>query len=146
MRPSLHTLRSSVFVDTSAFFALADQTDQNHTVARQYVEVVATALFTSNVIVHETITLIRMRLGFDQAVQFGKRLLAETAIPIVRVTPDDERQAWKIFQRYRDKRLSFVDCTSFAVMQRLGIQTAFAFDDDVRQVGKWIVHPLPDEG
>ncbi len=146
MRPSLHTLRSSVFVDTSAFFALADQTDRNHAAARQYVEVVATALFTSNVIVHETITLIRMRLGFDQAVQFGKRLLAETAIPIVRVTPDDERQAWKIFQRYRDKRLSFVDCTSFAVMQRLGIQTAFAFDDDVRQVGKWIVHPLPDEG
>jgi predicted nucleic acid-binding protein len=104
------------------------------------------ALFTSNVVVHEAITLIRLRLGYEQAVQFGKQLLAETTVPIVRVTSDDERQAWNIFQRYRDKRLSFVDCSSFAVMQRLGAKAAFSFDDDFRQIGKFVVHPLSLEG
>jgi predicted nucleic acid-binding protein len=29
-------------------------------------------------------------------------------------------------------------------MKRLGIGTAFAFDDDFRQFGKWVVHPLGD--
>jgi len=146
LRQAPPSFRSAVFVDTSAFFALADQTDRNHAAARKYVEDVATSLFTSNVIVHETITLVRMRLGYEPAVLFGRRLLVETAFPVVHVTPDDERQAWKIFQRYRDKRLSFVDCTSFAVMQRLGIQAAFAFDDDFRQVGKWIVQPSGEGG
>jgi predicted nucleic acid-binding protein len=29
-------------------------------------------------------------------------------------------------------------------MKRLGIRTAFTFDDDFRQFGKWVVHPLGD--
>lgn len=141
MRPAVRSLRQSVFVDTSAFFALADQTDRFHPVARQYLETVTQPLATSNLVVHETITLLRMRLGYEQAVRFGSRLLDESVFPIVRVTPDDERQAWKFFQRHHDKKFSFVDCTSFAVMLRVGILTAFAFDDDFRQVGKWIVNP-----
>jgi hypothetical protein len=51
-------------------------------------------LVTSNVIVHETITLLRMRLGYESALQFGLRLLGETTTPIIRVTPADEEKAW----------------------------------------------------
>jgi predicted nucleic acid-binding protein len=96
------------------------------------------------VIVHETITLLLMRLGYEQALQFGMRLLDEATTPIIRVTPADEAKAWAIFRQYPDKRFSFADCTSFALMKRLGIGTAFAFDDDFRQFGKWVVHPLGD--
>jgi predicted nucleic acid-binding protein len=85
-----------------------------------------------------------MRLGYEQALQFGLRLLDEATTPIVRVTPTDEAKAWAIFRQYPDKRFSFADCTSFALMKRLGIETAFAFDDDFRQFGKWVVHPLGD--
>lgn len=99
---------------------------------------------TSNVVVYETITLLRMRLGYEQALQFGLRLLDEGSTPIIRVTPVDEAKAWAIFRQYPDKRFSFADCTSFAIMRRLGIGTAFAFDDDFRQLGKWVVHPLGD--
>lgn len=46
---------------------------------------------------------------------------------------------------FPDKRFSFVDCTSFTIMQRLGIGTAFAFDDDFRRLGKWMVEPIIEE-
>jgi predicted nucleic acid-binding protein len=95
-------------------------------------------------IVHETITLLRMRLGYEQALQFGIRLLGETTTPVIRVTQADEEKAWGIFRQYPDKRFSFTDCTSFAIMKRLGIGTAFAFDDDFRQFGNgscilWVI-------
>ena len=141
MSLSAHSLRTSVFVDTSAFFALADQTDRLHHQALQYVQSTDRLLVTSNVVVHETITLLRMRLGYEPALQFGLRLLGETTTPIVRVTPADEQKAWAIFRQYPDKRFSFTDCTSFAIMKRLGIRTAFAFDEDFRQFGKWVVEP-----
>jgi len=34
----------------------------------------------------------------------------------------------EVFRTYRDHLFSFVDCTSFVVMERLGISHAFAFD------------------
>jgi predicted nucleic acid-binding protein len=139
---SAHSFRTSVFVDTSAFFALADQTDRLHHQALQYVQSTDRLLITSNVIVHETITLLRMRLGYEPALQFGLRLLGEVTTPIIRVTSADEERAWAIFRQYPDKRFSFADCTSFVIMKRLGIGTAFAFDEDFRQFGRWIVHPL----
>lgn len=140
----VHSLRTSVFVDTSAFFALADQTDRLHYQALQYVQSTEQLLVTSNVVVHEATTLLRMRLGYEPALQFGLRLLGETTTPIVRITPADEERAWAIFRQYPDKRFSFTDCTSFAIMKRLGIGTAFAFDEDFRRFGKWVVHPLSE--
>lgn len=134
-------LRSSIFVDTSAFYALADRTDRLHSSAVRFVETNECLLVTSNAVVHETVTLIRMRLGHAAAVAFGRRLLREELAPVIPLTTGDERKAWILFQRYSDKRFSFVDCASFALMKRLGLHAAFAFDDDFRQLGQWIVHP-----
>lgn len=136
-RPS----RDSIFVDTSAFFALADRTDRFHSLAVKFLEENQAPLVTSSPVIHETITLIRMRLGHEPAVRFGERLLDETITPVIQLTKADEKEAWSIFRRHNDKRLSFVDCTSFALMKRYGIHAAFAFDDDFRQFGAWIVHP-----
>ena len=41
---------------------------------------------------------------------------------------EDEERAWEIFLKYKDKDFSYTDCTSFAVMERLKIDTAFTFD------------------
>lgn len=82
-----------------------------------------------------------MRLGHEQAVKAGKSLFEHEMIPLVRVTPADERKAWEMFKRYTDKRFSFTDCTSFVLMRRLGLQAAFAFDEDFRQFGGWTVYP-----
>jgi len=38
-----------------------------------------------------------------------------------------------------DKGFSFTDCTSFALMERLDINTVFAFDDHFFQYGKFVI-------
>ena len=82
-----------------------------------------------------------MRMGHEPAVKFGRRLLDESVMPLIRLNPEGERQAWAVFQQYRDQRFSFVDCSSFAVMVRFGIPGAFAFDEDFRRFSRWVVHP-----
>ena len=97
---------------------------------------------TSRLVIYETITLIRMRLGHEPAVQFGQRLFDQTITPLIPLAKSDENEAWSIFRRYSDRKLSLVDCTSFALMKRYGIRAVFAFDEDFRQFGTWIVHPV----
>lgn len=58
---------------------------------------------------------------------------------LLSVGKEDRERAWAIFQRYDDKVLSFTDCTSFAVMERLGINTAFSVDHDFKAVGYLVV-------
>src|SRR5207245_5944209 len=83
-------LRTSVFVDTSAFYALADRTDRLHSSAVRFVETNERLLVTSSFVVHETVTLIRMRLGHAAAVAFGRRLLREDIAPVIPITTRDE--------------------------------------------------------
>jgi len=87
-------------------------------------------LVTTDYIFDEALTLIRTSLGHGEAVEFAKKLLASRLARLVSVTEEDKERAWEIFQRYDDKVLSFTDCTSFAVMERLEIDTAFAVDHD----------------
>ena len=138
------SIRSSIFVDASALFALTDRTDRFHDLAVRFIESNDQVLVTSNFVVHETVTLIRMRLGHKIAVEVGRKLFDLTVTSLIKVTTADERKAWTIFQRYQDKRFSFVDCTSFALMQRLRIEAAFAFDDDFRRFSEWVVYPKID--
>jgi len=50
------------------------------------------------------------------------------------------RIAPEIFTKYRDQDFSYVDCTSFALMQRMKLSAAFAFDRHFR-VMKFAVMP-----
>jgi predicted nucleic acid-binding protein len=49
-------------------------------------------------------------------------------IPILTIEEADLESAWYILQSFPDQDFSLVDCTTFAVMERLGIDEAFAFD------------------
>lgn len=44
------------------------------------------------------------------------------------VSPADLETAWQIGLAYADQDFSMVDCTSFAVMRRLGIECVASFD------------------
>jgi hypothetical protein len=45
-------------------------------------------------------------------------------------SPDEERAAFAYFKRHDDQTYSFVDCLSFVVMEKLGIDEALAVDSD----------------
>jgi len=121
-----------IFVDTGAWFAVAVRRDPDHAAAMAWLERNRDPLITTDYILAETVTLLRMR---DKTAR-GHRLAARTATSLLRgeaamlekVISDDLERALGIFRTYRDHLFSFVDCTSFVVMERLGITTAFAFD------------------
>ncbi len=131
----------AILVDTSAYFALTDRSDHHHPAAVGFVETNARPLVTTDLIVIETLNLAQARLGPAPAIALGKRLLAPATTTALKVTEADLAQAWRLFQRYRDKAFSFTDCTTFALMTRLGLSTAFAFDVHFRQYGRLIVLP-----
>jgi predicted nucleic acid-binding protein len=134
-----------VFVDTSGWAALANERDSNHPAALAVVRNLATdrvRLITSNFVVAETHGLIVGRVGRWAALQTLLKIEAASDV-VVRVSEDDERRARKIIVRYDDKDFSYIDATSFAVMERLEVQQAFAFDRHFAQFGFRIIDPMP---
>ena len=57
----------------------------------------------------------------------------QTGIKVLRVSEAIEQTAKAIFVRYDDKDFSFVDCTSFALIDHHRLDHAFAFDGHFRQ-------------
>jgi uncharacterized protein len=130
-----------IFVDTGAWFATFVPNDPDHATADAWLEANIEPLVTTDYVVDELLTLLKIRGEFQRAVRLGASLFAGEIAHIEWVMPDDVRQAWAIFQRYKDKDWSFTDCVSRVVMERLVIRTAFAFDDDFRQFGTVTVVP-----
>ncbi len=69
------------------------------------------------------------------AIAFGNKLLASELTQIVSVTAEDQKEAWKIFKKFKDQEFSFTDCTSFAVMKRLGLSRVLTVDKHFRVMG-----------
>jgi predicted nucleic acid-binding protein len=129
------------FVDTGAWYALLDRNDPDHAEVVQAFQDYRGRLITSNFVFDEAVTLARYRLGWDVARKLGSQLREQRIARMERVTPKDEAAAWSIFDQYRDKRFSFTDCTSFALIQRLELPLSLAIDSDFRSFG---LHCLPD--
>ena len=85
--------------------------------------------------------LVKLRMGYHVAINLGQKLWSQEVASLVIATEEDESRAWEIFVQYEDKGFSFTDCTSFAIIERLKIDTAFAFDDHFIQYGKFMVIP-----
>ncbi len=118
----------TAFVDTSAFYAAADSADVSSGRARELLSA-ETELVTSDHVLVESWRLLRDRLGFEAAERFwdGLRLGPASIEP---VRESDLESAWQIGRAFADQGFSLVDRTSFALMERLGIFRAVAFDDD----------------
>jgi uncharacterized protein len=132
----------SVFVDTSAFVALRNGAEAEHARAREALSGLLSegvSLFTSNYVFAETYTALLVRVGRAEAIEWGRRFRASGAIELVRVEQDVEGEAWEILERHADKRWSYVDATSFALLEREGSDEAFAFDADFGQRGLRLV-------
>ena len=130
-----------IFVDTGAWFAAFVPNDTDHAAADAWLETNTEPLVTTDYVIDELLTLMKMRGEFRRALRLGASLFAEEIAQVAWVLPDDIQQAWDIFRRYDDKGWSFTDCVSRVVMERLEIQRAFAFDDHFRQFGTVIVVP-----
>ena len=127
-----------IFVDTGFFFALsAAEEKARHAKARELLDTLqdrtlSDVLITTDHVVFETLTLIQTtvdRNAHARAVQVGEQLYNEKLARIYRVGFEEQLEAFAYLRQHKDKRYSAVDCLSFVVMLKLGIQEAWTFDD-----------------
>jgi predicted nucleic acid-binding protein len=130
-----------IFVDTGAFYAANVPQDPDHDAARAFLSGNREPLLTTDYVIAELLTLFRARSQKRRSIVVGRHLLEQEACTIEWISKDDVMEAWRIYQRYHDKAWSFVDCVSYAVIERMGISKAFAFDDHFRQFGHVTVLP-----
>jgi predicted nucleic acid-binding protein len=131
----------TIFVDTSAWKAFYDEEDDQHDEARSFMkavgakEVPVRTLVTSDYIMDETLTLIRFAHSHSRAVEFANAVSSSRAIRVVFVGEEIFNNALELFTKRADKPWSLTDCVSFALMKRLELTTAFAFDPHFQQAG-----------
>jgi uncharacterized protein len=118
----------SAFVDTSAFYAAADDDDRSSERARELLSSHRPLLTTDHILI-ECWLLLQRRLGADVADRFWAGIRSGAAV-VEQVTSADLDAAWAIGEAFSDQAFSIVDRTSFAVMERTGVHRAVAFDDD----------------
>ncbi len=134
--PPEHARR--IFVDTSAYFVLANRRDASHQSASALLhQLVAERrrLFTTNFVLAELHALLLARINRAVAAQVLAQIDTSQATTVVRVSARDELRARAIIARYTDKDFSLTDAMTFAVMERLGISYAFPLDQDFAQYG-----------
>lgn len=119
----------SVFLDTSALYALADAKDAHHAEARRIVERLkaeGAGLCVHEWIVLESVWLVQKRLGREAAVRLG---LFFQNNPILKIHFLDASFLEEVFSRYENRHaLGMVDAASLLLMERLGLSRAFSFD------------------
>lgn len=139
--PTCHA--SWVFVDTSAYFALAYSKDANHNAAISIMKSMIAnhlRLYTRNYILAELHALLLTKISRRTALNTLTEIDSSTAI-IIRVTQDDEKRARQILNQYDDKNFSLTDATCFSLMERSGIYKAFSFDGNFSQYGLTVLTP-----
>lgn len=125
-----------IFIDTSAFYALLDGDDAEHSRALKIWEKESPeegGLVTTNYVVLESMALLQTRLGMPAV-----RVFRDAVLPLVRIEWIDESvhaQAVTALIAAGRRGLSLVDLSGFETMRRLGIRSAFTFDRHFRQHG-----------
>jgi predicted nucleic acid-binding protein len=123
------------FVDTSFWVALRFARDSRHTQAAALWAAGPGALVTTSLVLGETWTFLARRAGHGRAVEFHEAASKLPNLSVRHVEEETEAEAWSWLRRHDERTYSFVDATSFAVMRRLRIREALAFDGDFAAAG-----------
>jgi uncharacterized protein len=126
----------NVLVDTSAFLAVLDRSDERHAAAERTwrgLLMGENVIACHNYILIETSALLTRRFGMEAVGAFERDI-----VPVLRllwVTRDIHEAAVAAHLAAGRRALSLVDCASFEIMRRTGLRQAFAFDPHFREFG-----------
>jgi uncharacterized protein len=126
----------NVFIDTSAFLAVLVDTDEFHAAAKNAWSGLLSStstLFSSNYVSIESIALLQNRFGIEAV-----RLFQTDILPVIKILWVDEtihQQALSALLTANRRSLSLVDCSSFEIIRRTGLDAVFSFDHHFREQG-----------
>lgn len=125
----------SVFVDTSALYALVDADDDQHRRARATFERVGA---TEDLVTHAYVAVEALALAQRRLDARAVRALATELLPLLVTLSVDETThdaAVAAMLAALPTRVSLVDFVSFQVMRERSITRAFTFDGDFAKAG-----------
>lgn len=129
---------AEVFVDTVAWLALLNTSDELHEPAQRVMEQLRAQqawLTTTEFVLLEVADALCAPLVRDQTVRFIEGL---RRLPLLDIIPASESliaAGWKLYCQRSDKAWSLTGCISFAVMQERGLTQAFTSDHHFTQAG-----------
>ncbi len=129
---------AELFVDTSAWFALADP----RTAARDAVEWAfrdrvarGARLVTTNMVIAETHALLLRRISHRAALAFVTDVVSPPTVVVTSTAALEDRARLDWLTRYDDQPFSFTDAVSFAVMRDRKIRDALTLDHHFATAG-----------
>ena len=125
-----------IFVDSSFWIGASDELDDRHEQAIALLRLHdGYPLVTTNHVLGETWTFLRKRHRHGVAMTFLDRARSAERLEIAFASRGLETEAWTWLRRHDERAYSFVDATSFALMRKLRIREALAFDGDFAAAG-----------
>lgn len=126
-----------VFFDSSFWVARYRQGDAHEKDAHELLKSVSDVeLYTNNLVIYETLTVLSQRAGKIQSLKFGRYIfdgIDDGNLYAAIFDEAPEHQTWKIFQNGPHKAISFVDCSILATIKEYRIDALLSFDKDFKQ-------------
>ena len=122
---------SRVFVDSSAWFAVASASDGRHAEADALLRHAVARrirLVTTNLILAEIHRLALVRMGIRPASALLDRIEASRLVAVVHAGAEHHRAARRWLAKLADQPVSYTDAVSFAVMEAARYRIAMTFD------------------
>ena len=123
-----------IFLDSSVVIAYKIKSDINHAKAVEIIKKIMEhdKIIVSEYVFAEVVTVLSLKEGLKVAVDVGEGLRNAKEVEILKLGNMFE-QAWEIFIE-KGKYLSFVDCSSIAIMRNIGIKKIVTFDKDFKDI------------
>lgn len=131
-------MRRKIFVDTTAWLALANKRDNLHSSAtklNQKLLLERVYFVTTDYVLTEVANGLSGLLYRKAAIGFIDAIFSSKLIKIVHIDPSLFRQGWRLYKERMDKEWGLTNCTSFLVMTDEGIREAFGCDQHFEQAG-----------
>jgi len=131
-------MKNAVFVDTFAWLALVNRSDESHEAAcmsRDQLEQQKTRLITTDYVIVEvanSMARLPLRMVARKLIDF---IRSSGTIEVVTITPELFEKAYQLFTSRSDKEWGLTDCTSFVVMNKMRLIRAFTADRHFEQAG-----------
>jgi predicted nucleic acid-binding protein len=126
---------SLVFVDTAYFVALLNPDDSYHSRTLESFNESSRRLVTTEFVLLELGNYFSRRSNRHLVRPFWRSLLDEETATVVPVSVPLLERALDLYHARQDKEWSLVDCTSFIIMEDLGIHEVLTTDQHFEQAG-----------
>lgn len=131
-------MKERVFLDSGIFIALLNRRDRWHEHACALFNNAPPAWHTSWLVCSETYSWFLHRMGEETARNFRSFFEALPKLSLFDVTAAHHRHVAAVLERYRGTKLTYVDASSLAFIERKKIRTVWSTDHHLGLTGATI--------